>query len=97
VKLSPITPTIGRIVLFRSDDHTALGNGATEVPAIVVRTWGDESPYVNLTVFRDHDTPLSVGSVPYDDGERLSAHCGWRWMPYQLATAPKLTTSEDKA
>lgn len=82
---SPITPTVGRIVLFRSQRHLDMGNGALEVPAIVTRVWGPNC--VNLQVFRDAEPPAPVTSVMYDDGEQLSVHAGWRWMPYQKAVA----------
>lgn len=79
-------PTIGRIVLFKSNDPSQLGNGAEEVPAIVTRVWSDSC--VNLTVFRDFAPPLSVTSVNMADDFAASGQgVAWRWMPYQKAVA----------
>lgn len=81
-----IIPSIGRIVWFKSKDKTAMGNSATEVPAIITRVWSNTC--VNLTVFRDFDAPLSVTSVTMaDDFEASGQHAAWRWMPYQKAVA----------
>lgn len=83
---NPITPTVGRVVLFRSKD-AALTGGAPEVPALVTRVWSDNC--VNLSVQRDGPgaTPIGVTSVTYDDADEFgSSHC-WRWMPYQKAVA----------
>lgn len=82
------TPTPGRIVLFKSKDQTQIGihSTADEVPAIVTRVWSDTT--VNLTVFRDADSPVTVSSVSMaDDFETSGQHCAWRWMPYQKAVA----------
>jgi hypothetical protein len=74
--MNPITPTVGRIVLWRSYDHEIL-------PAIVTRVWTDDC--VNLLVFRDRDMPLPFGSATYDaSGE---ARGSWSWMAYQKAVA----------
>lgn len=82
---SPITPTVGRIVLFRSNNQEQMGNGALEVPAIVTRVWGQNC--INVQVMRDSASPLWLTSVLYADGEPGDGQFGWRWMPYQVAKA----------
>lgn len=85
---NPITPTVGRIVLFKSTDPANVGNGANEVPAIVTRVWSDTC--INCTVFRDAASPVAVTSVVYtDDFEASGQGVGWRWMDYQVAQAAK--------
>lgn len=83
---NPITPTVGRVVLFRSKDPQMTG-GATEVPALVTRVWSDTC--VNLQVMRDGHgaTPIGVTSVTYDDSDTMTSSYCWRWMPYQKAVA----------
>lgn len=79
-----MTPTIGRIVLYRGP---LLTNGAPEAPAIVTRVWSDTC--VNITVFRDYGTPEIVASVPLDADKATDAKVShtWRWMEYQKAVA----------
>lgn len=48
-------PTVGRVVLVKNADPGRY-NGATEVPALVVRVWGERAPgcwTVNLRVIGD--------------------------------------------
>ena len=78
-------PTVGRIVHFVIDEHTAKqfndckdGNSvqAGEVlPAVIVRTWGGTC--VNLRVLRDAGTDGWVTSVAQED-ETCATRC-WRW------------------
>lgn len=82
-----ITPTVGRVVLFRSQDPELTG-GAPEVPALITRVWSDQT--VNLQVMRDGHgaTPIGVTSVMYaEDFEASGQYAGWRWMAYQKAVA----------
>ena len=87
-----ITPTVGRVVLFRSTDPELTG-GAPEAPALITRVWTDDC--VNLHVQRDGHRAASIGvtSVTYaelGDGEaadQYSPATAWRWMPYQQARA----------
>ena len=75
-----MTPTIGRIVLFKSKDVKELGNHAEEVPAIITRVWSENC--VNLTVFRDFAEPLLQTSVTYaEDLDASGQHSAWRWPP----------------
>lgn len=83
-----MTPTIGRIVWFKSRDPDQVGNNASEVPAIITRVWSDTC--INLTVFRDADTPAYATSVMMtEDFETSGQSNGWRWMPYQKEQAAK--------
>ncbi|MDP3460211.1 MAG: hypothetical protein Q8S09_13145 [Hyphomonas sp.] len=54
-------PSVGQIVHFASSDPKETGNGAPFAPAMITRVWSDNC--VNLTVFRDFDTPLLKTSV----------------------------------
>lgn len=84
---NPITPTVGRVVLFKSTSPELMGS-AEELPAIVTRVWGPST--VNLQVLRDGHgaTPIGVTSVSYaEDFAATGASSGWRWMPYQKAVA----------
>lgn len=75
-----MTPSIGRIVLFKSRDQSDLGSTADEVPAIITRVWSNTC--VNLQVFRDADTPLAQTSVTLaEDFEASGQSCAWRWPP----------------
>lgn len=67
-------PTIGRIVLFNTDPEKAFQdhNGATVLPAMIVRVWSDTC--VNLKVINDGDADLWVTSVTLGDGPR-----SWSW------------------
>jgi hypothetical protein len=73
---SPITPTIGRIVLYKGKD------GETR-PAIVSHAWGQNT--VNIHVFGKHSADTEAGvktSAVHGEGEGQ-----WSWMPYQKQTA----------
>ena len=98
-----MTPTIGRIILFRSsnlDEMTglaALDAAATEVPGIVTAVHSDTC--ISATVFREGQSPIAVSSVEMNDspdplvapeaeeGEETPTVRGWRWMDYQKAQA----------
>lgn len=76
------TPTIGRIVLFRSVDYEQ------ECPAIVTAVHYDTC--VSLTVFPFAAPPTAVISVlKADDFEASGQTVAWRWMDYQKAQAAK--------
>lgn len=78
---SPIIPTIGRIVLVRSNfaagDFPAIITGVGELPDVIDVTafprGGLAQPLSNLVYEEDHDN--SQRSV------------SWRWMDYQKAVA----------
>jgi len=61
-------PSIGRIVIFRSEDH----NGVLEHPAIITRVWNDTC--VNLLVFFDAGTASPRTSVTLNHETY-----GWKW------------------
>lgn len=86
--MNPITPTVGRVVLVRSDDHTATGASRDrEVPGLITAVHSDTC--INVMVMRDgwQETPKCVTSISYHEGETTtSPGTTWRWMPYQLAT-----------
>lgn len=66
--------TLGRIVIYRvgqNDSDFLKSNGATHLPAIVVRDWGG---CVNLKVFTDGNNEFWKTSVAQGDGE----YC-WQW------------------
>ncbi len=73
-----MTPTIGRIVLFKSTDPDEMGNGAEEVPAIITRVWSDKC--VNLQVMRDNEHPIAVTSCVLEDDQGGCSQT-WRWPP----------------
>ena len=72
-------PSVGRIVLFRSTQSDHVGNGASEVPAIITRVWTDTC--VNLQVMRDAASPIPMTSVVYDEDPIVTAYATWRWPP----------------
>lgn len=73
---NPITPSIGRVVLFR------LPYQEQDVPAIVTKVHSDTC--VNLMVMYDGGQPAPVMSVSYSEDAQPAT---WHWMPYQLAVA----------
>lgn len=79
---SPKPYSIGRTVIFVPNKHDVLAaqNGATELPAVIVRTWEDasyENDEVNLRVFTDGDNnPLWRTSIPYSDSKEPGS---WHW------------------
>jgi hypothetical protein len=69
-------PSVGRIVLFRSE-HS---NGATEHPALINRVWSDTC--VNLVVFPDCGVPMNKTSVVLnEDTTEGNQTYAWRWPP----------------
>jgi hypothetical protein len=76
--MNPITPTVGRVVLF------ALSNEAHEVPALITRTHSNEC--VNLHVLHDMKAAEPVREVSYSDPPAGNGGT-WRWMPYQKEVA----------
>ena len=85
------TPTVGRVVLFKSGNLSERGEvtAAEPVPALVTRV--NEDGTLNLSVQRDRRQSLSVPGVPFvEDMEAFSPaegspDRGWGWMPYQKA------------
>lgn len=81
---SPIEPTIGRIVLYRTSQAMMIGM-ADERPAIVTKV--HTRNMIDLEVFGCGG--LQLTSVGYQDGEPRDGKAGWRWMPYQVQQAAK--------
>jgi TPP-dependent pyruvate/acetoin dehydrogenase alpha subunit len=84
-------PTIGRIVHYRLAEHDGVRADSVGKyrPAIIVETWGENSPHVNLRVFLDgsndckHDEkgnviPASEWSTSRMEGTEPGT---WRWPP----------------
>jgi hypothetical protein len=88
---SPITPTVGRIVLVRGPGVLP-GEPMRELPAIVTRVWGQNC--INATVFNDSHVQ-QVSSIMFgSDLENVSGYANWRWMDYQVSVAAKREAEE---
>lgn len=91
--MSQPTPTVGRVVLFKSSCPEHMGSDTAPVPAIVTRVWSPTC--VNLRVLADgHQTPWVTSVIfaedidSYDPGEPQehgAYSAAWGWMPYQKA------------
>lgn len=64
-----MTPTIGRIVMFRNDKEV---NGVKDHPAIITRVWSDTC--VNLHVFFDANPSEVKTSVTHGEQDY-----NWYW------------------
>src|SRR5438105_2439857 len=88
-----ITPTIGRVVLYRplKTDGVVFAPPGLEGPthaALITHVWGDRC--VNLAIFDSNGAPYSKTSVALvqdGDAEPYSGHC--QWMPFQRGQASK--------
>lgn len=68
-------PSVGRIVHFVPQPGSpAAHNGASVVPAIIVRVWSDDM--VNLKVFADGPEDVWAGSVTYNEENK---EYSWHW------------------
>ena len=90
------SPTVGRVVLVRSNDSAITGAEPNrEVPGLVTRVWSDTC--INVSVQRDGvgAGSYNVTSVTHEDDEANWPNCSvsWRWMPYQKDQAAKTATS----
>lgn len=83
---SPITPSVGRIVLVRGGSVSGLDMNRDR-PAIVTRVWGQNC--INVSVFGDAEPDVKLTSVSYADlgPDEHTEYATWRWMPYQVAKA----------
>lgn len=79
-----ISPTIGRVVLFR---HSAAQGDP--YPAFVTKVWTDNC--INVAGFNDGGTQFSANSLRLiqDDEAPPSTGPYTEWMPYQKAQAAK--------
>jgi hypothetical protein len=79
---TPITPTIGRVVLINA--HNLHG----DVPAIVNGNYDDFPNLIDATVFPRAGIPYALTSLSYSEDIRADGvNVGWHWMPYQLKVA----------
>lgn len=69
--------SVGRIVHFDSPDRTQLGYSNEPVPAVITKVW--DGDFVDLTIFRNMDTPLVLSSVQFS--EDPTAGMRWFWPP----------------
>ena len=74
-------PSIGRIVMYVPVENSKeSNNGATIVPAIVVRTWEEGTNYVNnecnIRVFNDGPDSTWLTSVPHSSDKEAGT---WHW------------------
>lgn len=84
MKVSPIEPSLGRIVWYRERRDDGF---LDECPAIITKVWSNNC--INVTVFRDMQEPLPKSSVVYSDADNMDgSYSTFCWMPYQLANKP---------
>ena len=83
-KVSPITPTVGRVVLVRGGAVRA-DDPVREFPALVTKVWGQNC--INVDVSNEEPGGKLVTSVFFDDSDERLLYAGWRWMPYQVQVA----------
>lgn len=77
---NPQTPSVGRIVVFKSKQSAGLGLNHNTLPAIITRVWSDTC--INVVVFPDGYGPvqcLGVTSVRYDEAEPGDMHMSTAW------------------
>lgn len=83
-KVSPIVPTVGRVVLVRGSS-VRVDEPLREFPALVTRVWNDNC--INVHVFNEEAGGKVITSVTFDDDEESIGYAAWRWMPYQVQAA----------
>ncbi len=93
--MSIITPTVGRVVLFRPGIGFAgiqMPDG-DPLPALISRVWNDR--LINIGGFDADGKPFSATSVPLiQDGEPAPTGFYAEWMPYQKGQAAKTEALE---
>lgn len=83
--VSPIEPTIGRIVYVR-DSWNLSGDKPREYPAII--TWVRDRNSIDVEIFGRMDHLRIRTGVQYDsDPSVVMSQAVWRWMPYQVQQA----------
>lgn len=90
--MSIITPTVGRVVLFRPGSNFAgvAPSDGSPLPALISRVWNDR--LINIGGFDADGKPFSATSVPLIQGDETGAVPGSyyaEWMPYQKGQAAK--------
>ena len=90
---SPITPSIGRIVLVRGEPVSII-DPQREYPAIITRVHSQN--FVDLEIF-GNDGPNRFSSAQFHANMDL-AHdrIVWRWMDYQVQNAAKKDVEPEK-
>lgn len=87
MKESPITPTVGRVVLVRGS-ATNCGEPDRDFPGLVTRVWSQNT--INVHVYTEQPGGIVLTSVMFDDADvSVPQWAAWRWMPYQVAQAAK--------
>ena len=81
---SPITPTVGRVVLVRGTS-VRKDDPEREYPALITRVWGENC--INVHIFNDEAGGVTLTSVQYVDAEGPVGWAAWRWMDYQKKVA----------
>ena len=90
---SPITPSIGRIVLVRGGLIDPVNRDA-EYPAIITRVWGQNN--LSVQVFGSN-TSAHLEGVKFDSDSAASIdYAAWRWMDYQVQNAAKKDVEPEK-
>lgn len=93
-KESPITPTVGRIVLVRGTIVIS-SDPKREIPGVVTRVWGQNC--INVRVLRDEvdGGDITLYSLMFDGSDEAPTWTTWRWMPYQLQVTKKIDATID--
>lgn len=88
-----ISPTVGRVVLFRPAGAT---RETEPYPALVARVWSDRM--INVGGFDHNGDPFKATSVTLlqDDDEPDAGRAWAEWMPYQKGQAAKTEALEQK-
>lgn len=92
---SPITPSVGRIVLVRGSG-VIVGEPMRDVPAIIERVFSDNC--ISAHVFNGAPGGNYMTSLLFDtedDGVNVP-HAVWRWMPYQVTLAQKVAAAANQ-
>lgn len=74
-------PTVGRIVHFWKREFTKEGQKATEVPAIITKTYDDPS-IVDLCIFFPFDKHITTGRTEFWEDVRYTEEPSvgsWSW------------------
>jgi hypothetical protein len=84
---SPITPTVGSVVLVRGP-LVDRADPKREYPALV--TYVHNQNCINAHVSNEEKGGLVVGSIVFnDDLSSVADRSAWKWMDYQVTTAAK--------
>ena len=87
---SPITPTVGRIVLVRGEDIDR-ADPYRELPAVVVQVWAKNCVSVEVLGLSEK---MVLTLVSFDSDPAADVGRAWKWMEYQVQQDAKATTPE---